>query len=312
MQTFLAYLANGLTVVGTVFLIVALFPIQRLIRQLPENRTRRRWRMLSAMIVLFAIAYAGYAALQWNLHRGVLDLLVPAVFCLGGLFVLLVGLLDLETASDIRHVAILEYETITDSLMGIRNRRYFDRRLSQETARARRYGLPLSVLLLDIDRFKNVNDTYGHQTGDIVLKNLGRLLRNAVRETDIAARYGGEEIAVIATQTRLADAGIQAERLRQAIEKTAMLPAKPEQDRPEVRITVSIGVASRSEDDTGARALIEKADAALYRAKRQGRNRVVLSEDSAPGPAQHAAPLPAGVPEARRGAMLRSPSGGAE
>jgi len=129
-------------------------------------------------------------------HTAWLDLIVPSVFFFGAGFVWLTATLSLHTAIDIRRVTVLEHENITDPLIGIYNRRYLDRRLQEEFIRARRYSLPLSVLLLDIDHFKRVNDAYGHQVGDLVLSYLGKLLLSAIRATDIIARYGGEEILI--------------------------------------------------------------------------------------------------------------------
>ena len=159
------------------------------------------------------------------------------------------------------------------------NRRYLDRRLSEELQRARRYEVPFSIFLLDIDHFKKVNDIYGHQLGDMVLKTLRTVIVDSVRELDVVVRYGGEEILVILPSTKAAAARELAERLRQNIEETMMV--EPDKEQPAIYITVSIGVAGYqfSEEPDTANMIIQRADQALYQAKEQGRNRVVFSNN---------------------------------
>jgi diguanylate cyclase (GGDEF)-like protein len=126
------------------------------------------------------------------------------------------------------------------------------------------------MLLLDIDHFKAVNDNYGHQVGDQTLKSLGQLLFKQVRDTDIIARYGGEEIAILALQTTVSDAGDLAERLRQAVETSIMVQADEDEKRPAITITVSIGVTGFDQQTTDHNVFIERADKALYKAKHEG------------------------------------------
>lgn len=269
------FFAIGLVIAGAVLIIIALNPIRRLIAQLPDGPLRRRWFILRTLIVSFIIGYLGYILVYWDSSRMSEDLVVPAVFFLGGWFVLLVSVLSLQTAVDVRRMVLLEQENITDPLMGIYNRRYMDRCLTDEVTRARRYNLPLSILMIDADRFKSVNDIYGHLEGDLVLRRLGKLTVDTVRASDIVARYGGEEIMVIAPNTSVATAAKLAERLRGKIESTVLLP-QDAQKTPAVNVTVSIGVAYFDQDTRDSRALINQADEALYRAKSEGRNRVVV------------------------------------
>jgi diguanylate cyclase (GGDEF)-like protein len=221
----------------------------------------------------------GYIAFLWAFGRQIAgwpDLIVPAVFFLGACFVWLTFRLALQTALDIRRVTLLEKESITDSLTGLYNRRYLDRRLEEEFSRSRRYRTPLSILLVDIDHFKSVNDTHGHQAGDLVLSYLAKLTLNAVRTSDIAARYGGEELLVIAPNTAESAAGALAERLRQHIENHELVLTRDPGNRQIVRITVSVGVAVVDGEMENAQQLVQQADEALYRAKKEGRNRVVV------------------------------------
>jgi diguanylate cyclase (GGDEF)-like protein/PAS domain S-box-containing protein len=155
----------------------------------------------------------------------------------------------------------------TDFLTGLRNRYAMDRTIRDAVARARRYGEPLSILFLDIDFFKKVNDTWGHETGDEVLKAVAACIRQSLRETDVAARWGGEEFLIMAAHSSASEARVLAERIRLAI-------AGMDAGRVGT-VTASLGVAQfASGDDIDS--LIARADAGLYRAKQGGRNRVEL------------------------------------
>ena len=159
-----------------------------------------------------------------------------------------------------------------DGLTGLYNHRFFQETLSKDFPRAIRYKESLSYMMFDIDHFKKFNDTYGHQTGDVVLKTLGSLITELIRESDLAARYGGEEFSVILYHTVKEDAFIIAERIRKAVEEYAF-----KSDDLVLNVTISIGVVSHDHPDVrDAKTLIECADKALYKAKAQGRNRVVV------------------------------------
>jgi diguanylate cyclase (GGDEF)-like protein len=164
----------------------------------------------------------------------------------------------------------LEHMAITDGLTRIYNHRYFQMRLSNELKRAQRYSLPLSLLMLDIDHFKAINDRYGHAAGDMILAEVARLVVQALRETDIVARYGGEELSVILTQTSLLDAERTAERLRRTIAEHAF--STP--DGVPLAVSVSVGVAAFPDHAAERDSLLRKADTALYSAKQAGRNAV--------------------------------------
>ncbi len=272
------YIVNGILFSGACLLCVSFIPIQNLVVQMPRGTLRKRWNDIRALILFFIAGYAIFTYLYWRKNEENFDLIVPAEFFLGAVLILFIGTLALESAAEIKRVAALQQETITDHLIGIYNRRYLDRKIAEELPRVSRYGLPLSMLLLDIDHFKAVNDTYGHQVGDQTLKGLGNLLFKKVRDTDIIARYGGEEIAILAPQTPVSEAGALAERLRQAVEKSVMVPVDEEEKRPPVSITVSIGVTGFDRQVTDHRILVERADKALYKAKREGRNRVIVHD----------------------------------
>ena len=166
---------------------------------------------------------------------------------------------------------------ITDGLTGLYVQRYFKERLDEEIQRSNRHQLQLSVALIDIDHFKDINDTYGHMAGDAVLRQLSDLLRHRFRETDFLCRYGGEEFAVMMMQTDIREAFKVCESIRKAVEtEKFFLPV--ESFKPvQARITVSVGVAKLAEKIEGNKELLSLSDEALYRAKSDGRNKVVIS-----------------------------------
>lgn len=270
---------SALLLLGAGALVASLGPASGVIRLLPAGRIRQFWYLLFTLILLCIGGYLGYAVTHWI--RSERELLVSAIFFMGGCSVLIVNVLSLHTALDVRRVAVLEHETITDHLMGIYNRRYLDRRLDEEVARVRRYGPPLSVLMIDLDHFKRINDTYGHQVGDIVLVNLGKHIEQAIRKSDLVARYGGEEIVVLAPNTTGPTAATLAEKLRQKVESSVLVP--PEKCHGEtIHVTVSIGVAEFGQSNGDGRALLERADQAMYRAKSEGRNRIAIQSSPMP------------------------------
>jgi diguanylate cyclase (GGDEF)-like protein len=136
--------------------------------------------------------------------------------------------------------------------------------------------------MIDIDHFKSINDEFGHQVGDRVLAGLGKLIADSCRDSDIAARYGGEEILTIEPNTAASSAGQFAERLRRAVEWAALIPADAAHNDRQLRITVSIGVAELDGHTRDAPAILAHADKALYHAKSMGRNRIALSGSPVP------------------------------
>jgi diguanylate cyclase (GGDEF)-like protein len=174
---------------------------------------------------------------------------------------------------------ILEQLSSIDQLTGIANRRQFDHTFDVEWKRALRAGLPLGLLMLDIDHYKGFNDLYGHQAGDDCLRQVARALADALRRPDdVVARYGGEEFVVILPNTTAEGAGMVAETLRAAVEALCI-----SHDRSSVSkaVTVSLGAAAMVPDQAAApSALLEAADQALYQAKQEGRNRVVVGARS--------------------------------
>ena len=168
----------------------------------------------------------------------------------------------------------------TDALTGLFNRRYFFEIAEKEFAESIRYGRPLSVIILDLDLFKEINDTYGHLVGDQALIHIGELLLKAIRTPDTAARYGGEEFVVLLPETESSQAMLFAERLRKLVDDS---PTQNGNDS--ISLTASFGVAGyQTKDGETFDQLISKADQALYMAKGNGRNQVVCYREDAASP----------------------------
>jgi diguanylate cyclase (GGDEF)-like protein len=192
-------------------------------------------------------------------------------------FLYLVG----QVSSSIENIALHELvseQAVTDELTGLSNNRRFRELISKEAARAERFGHELSLIMLDIDDFKQINDTYGHLQGDEVLRMVGRVLHLESRGVDEPARYGGEEFAVALPETGLDGALELAERIRVRIEAEDVSRGD---GAGAVRVTASVGAASMPGSADGGEALIAAADAALYEAKRAGKNRVVAGAPAA-------------------------------
>ena len=159
--------------------------------------------------------------------------------------------------------------TITDALTGLANRRVLDEELEKEFTRVRRHDRTMSVLMVDIDHFKTINDNHGHVAGDAVLRTIASVVREHTRGGDVVARYGGEELAIIAIEAHHIEAAAMAERVRAAVEETVTT-----HEGQSVRVTVSIGCATLEPSDPHVMSLLERADRKLFDAKRAGRNRV--------------------------------------
>ncbi|MFM9912495.1 MAG: GGDEF domain-containing protein [Methylophilaceae bacterium] len=197
---------------------------------------------------------------------------------------LLIGALASATVSPlvIYWLATLSYELYKseqrlsalsqkDPLTGAYNRRYFDEQAKVECARAHRYGQALTVLMLDLDFFKNVNDTFGHAAGDEVLKTVVKLGTSALRKSDILARYGGEEFVVLLPHAGIIEAKMLAERLRKSVEDSIIWLAGNS-----IKVTISIGASTLEEQESDFTSVLGRADKALYQAKSNGRNRVEI------------------------------------
>jgi GGDEF domain-containing protein len=254
--------------------------------------------------LLYYLTYRRFSAEQAeSVWRGVMKHKHRMSEALGRKVSFRVAALDYLTSRNIilRNVRIIakpEFEGILsyvnrDEVTSVHNRRYFNDVLGQEVHRARRYGNPLSLLILDIDDFKRVNDTRGHLEGDAVLRKVGRILRDNTRQTDIVCRYGGDEFAVLLPETNGSDAYTLAERIRKAPSRLGLGGAPGSKPRPlgprELGrgsgeeeglepLTFSIGGATYPTDCEEAEELVALADQMCLDAKRKGKNRVSMSE----------------------------------
>ena len=167
----------------------------------------------------------------------------------------------------------LREQSIRDSLTGLFNRRYLEETLEREFNRAVRLQRPVGVIMLDLDHFKNFNDTFGHEAGDVLLRRLGSFLKQHLRGGDLACRYGGEEFALILPEVSLENVRLRAEQLREGIKQlnvqynNTILPA----------LALSVGIAMFPEHGSTSQRVLNAADAALYEAKRKGRDRIVVA-----------------------------------
>ncbi len=187
----------------------------------------------------------------------------------------------LQDAFDLQYHKQIYESTVRDPLTGVFNRKHFDQHIAAELSFARRHRLPLTVMMIDLDHFKRINDLHGHQTGDQVLIITAETLSDSLRDEDLLIRYGGEEFVIITRGIPPEGASALGERVRQTIEEMAM--EKPEGES--ISITASIGAVTVS-DPTGidGHRLLRESDENLYKAKEAGRNRVVASEIKCPGP----------------------------
>ena len=190
------------------------------------------------------------------------------------------ALLERLSAQSFAYRERLQREASTDALTGLHNRREFESGMVREMERARRMRVPLSLAILDIDFFKRINDQHGHDVGDIVLREVARALHAGIRKSDLLARIGGEEFALVMLGTQPPGAWVVLERLRVAV-AALRIPAGAQQ----IGCTISIGITDRVETDVDWPMLYKRADQALYDAKERGRNRVVEAPPPAPAPA---------------------------
>lgn len=169
----------------------------------------------------------------------------------------------------------LQYLASHDELTQIWNRRMFDHHLNMEWEQSKRDGHALTVLMMDLDRFKQINDTHGHLIGDMALQHFSEIVRNELRPYDVFGRYGGEEFVALLPETNGEEASIVAERIREKVESTSLCIG----DNKTINISVSIGVAQSRPYFSEVKCILKAADEAMYRAKRNGRNKVVIAKE---------------------------------
>ncbi len=257
---------------GAVILAASFLPICRVCRTSRARYLKLAWRALAFMIAAF---FASYVALFATLPRDlspVIEYMIAGILFSGAIFVLSVALLMDWTVKEVARLAEREKEAILDPLTGLFNRRYFNERLKEECARACREGGSCGVLMIDLDRFKPINDTHGHQVGDLVLSNLATVLQEQTRQGEVLARIGGEEFALLSPGVYLDELDPLSHRIIQAARSTRTRAGRDS----DIRVTVSVGAAALIPGET-PEALLARADKALYQAKHGGRDRFVVS-----------------------------------
>jgi len=260
--------------VGLVLHLGSLREMTKNISDLKRGPLRLRWNVLRAIVLLLAISYMGYIAqllAEGEEQAGIKeDLLVGAAAVLVSLFVYGVADLSFQTVKDFRDISRFKELAHQDQLTGVFNRRYFDLTLEEAVKIALCKKEPLSLMAVDIDHFKSVNDEYGHLSGDTVLRSVCGAIMRQCRHTDIVARYGGDELMIIVSGDA-ATAVTLAERVKAMVENLEIELAT----HATLRVTVSIGLATITFGDSPD-TLFTRADAALYEAKRLGRNRIEI------------------------------------
>jgi two-component system cell cycle response regulator len=231
---------------------------------------------LLAFAEYFAIVY--FAANHWDLNNPSYAPFPYGMFDWSNQIARLIMMLTasgLSLALVARSQKLLQMAT-SDPLTGLLNRDYVDDRLAIEISRARRHHQALTVVVIDADRFKSLNDTHGHSAGDLVLKKIAALLRNSFRQSDTVGRYGGEEFVVLLPETDIQVAWEKVESLRELVANTSVVLSRQGQT---AQLTISAGLASFPEDGEDAADLFATADERMFQAKRDGRNRVVGSRE---------------------------------
>jgi two-component system cell cycle response regulator len=236
---------------------------------------------ITAGLLAFAeyLAIVYFAASHWDLNSASYAPYPYGLFSWSAQVSRLIMMLTasaLSLALVSRSQKLLELAT-GDHLTGLFNRGYVDDRLAIELSRASRYGKSLAVAVIDADRFKSLNDTYGHSAGDVVLKRIAELLRNSFRRSDTAGRYGGEEFVLILPEMDIETARKKVESLRELVANTPIAIGSRDQT---VQVTISAGVASFPQDGEDAAELLAAADERMFEAKREGRNRVVAGQEA--------------------------------
>ncbi|WP_094463866.1 GGDEF domain-containing protein [Pannonibacter phragmitetus] len=262
----------SLTFIGMVFLVASLRSVHRILSVLEGGPLFRQWQALAGLIGLFLLGYAAFGLLHSPRQSTAADIVFSMILLGGGVFVWVVARLSFRTTRDVVRIATLERELTIDPLTGVFNRRFLNVKLEEEIFRARASGWSLSILIIDLDSFKRVNDTYGHLTGDLVLEHVGQVIASVSGRDRTVIRYGGEEFLVVAPGADERAIETLANRLRHEIENR---PVNLEDDG-EITVTASFGGSTLNSHET-FRDLLERADRALYDAKRNGRNRVCLS-----------------------------------
>jgi len=276
----MTFLVNIFLISGICLYAASIYTVQQLLKKLPLGEVRNNWKILSFFIVGFMVGYAVYMYLLLTGKVASASITYPAICLAASAFVLLLCFLTYQTTRDISEAIAMEQASIIDPLLDIYNRRYFDRRIDEETQRSRRYNQPLSIILFDIDQFETVIASHGKLVGDVVLRKVSDFLVASVRSSDIVARYDERRIVVATTQTKPDMAIMLADRLRGEIEKLEVLPNSDAEKTDALHITVTAGVSCVEDRIKSGFDLTDVAEKAIHRAEKNGHNRVYAYDPS--------------------------------
>lgn len=263
-----------LVLTGALIHLISLFFVKKIVSSIPVKV--KEWKFLGLCILVFFFGYLVFAVTLWTGHDFISgDVITSFIFFLGACFVLLVTYIGRDSIRAMQELVELQKDVVTDPLMGIYNRRFIDRQIEHEFNLSCRHSIPFSIALLDVDHFKSINDTYGHHTGDLVLKRIAEILSNSLRKSDFVGRFGGEEILIILPGTNREGALNLAEKLREKIASKPIINTGEHCFGQDLYCTVSIGVATFDcKRHKHFKDLINDADVAMYEAKCSGRNKV--------------------------------------
>lgn len=272
-------LVNIFLISGICLYAASIFTVQQLVKKLPLGEVRNNWKILSFFIVGFMVGYAVYMYLLLTGKVASASITYPAMCLAASAFVLLLCFLTYQTTRDISEAIAMEQASIIDPVLDIYNRRYFDRRIDEETQRSRRYNQPLSIILFEVDKFQSVISSHGKLVGDVVLRKVSDFLVASVRSSDIVAKYDENRIVIATTQTKPDMAIMLADRLRGEIEKLEVLPESEKTDEA-LHVTVTAGVSCVEDRIKSGFDLVDVAEKAINRAEKDGRNRVYAYDPS--------------------------------
>lgn len=273
-------LANILLLSGICLYAASLFTVQQLVKKLPLGEVRNNWKVLSFFIVGFIVGYVAYMSMLWTGKVGLSNITYPTICFAAAAFVLLLCFLTYQTTRDIGEAIAMDQASIIDPALDIYNRRYFDRRIDEETQRSRRYNQPLSIILFEVDQLESIAKKQGRLVGDVVLRKVSDFLVGSVRASDIVARYDENRIVVATTQTNPDMAIMLADRLRGEISKLDMLPSNSQTAADSLCVTVTAGVSCVEDRIKSGFDLTDVAEKAMKRASVEGSNRVYAYDPS--------------------------------
>lgn len=273
-------LASIFLISGICLYAASLFTVQQLVKKLPLGEVRNNWKILSFFIVGFIVGYGAYIFMLLTGKLGLESITYPAICLAAAGFVLLLCFLTYQTTRDIGEAIAMDQASIVDPILDIYNRRYFDRRIDEETQRSRRYNQPLSLILFEVDQFESIAKKHGRLVGDVVLRKVSDFLVGSVRASDIVARFDDHKIVIATTQTKPDMAIMLADRIRGEIEKLEVLPVSDQNDLNALRVTVTAGVSCVEDRIKSGFDLTDVAEKAMKRAESEGYNRVYAYDPS--------------------------------